>query len=365
MENKRTAPSAIIARTGDAGFINVVMDGESLTLRAVDSVTRFESALESLKAKDWDALYENMRPVKSYASKIDGVEIRDNSVYFNGNLMHSVLTGRILDFVNAGLPHEPLCRFMVKLMSNPSKRATDELYTFLEHQNLPITDNGNFLAYKAIQRDWYSITASQTTRKHVLNRIGDVVEMPRNEVCDNKDIGCSYGLHAGTLEYASSFGGSRGRMVIVEIDPADVVSIPTDCSFQKLRTSRYKVIGEYTGPLVEPLYKSQWYDSHDDDSYDDYEDYDECDGDGSCDDCDCMESPNSYSFRNSSFLESIAWTDNSNGTVNIKVKYNNEPDKSSYYNVPHGVLSDWIQKDSSGYSAGRYYNDCIKGNYWV
>jgi hypothetical protein len=30
--------------------------------------------------------------------------------------------------------------------------------------------------------------------------------------------------------------------MIVEIDPADVVSVPVDCSCQKLRTTTYKVV---------------------------------------------------------------------------------------------------------------------------
>jgi hypothetical protein len=38
-------------------------------------------------------------------------------------------------------------------------------------------------------------------------------------------------------------------MVIVEVDPADVVSVPHDCNNQKLRTAKYAVIAEFERPL--------------------------------------------------------------------------------------------------------------------
>jgi hypothetical protein len=87
--------------------------------------------------------------------------------------------------------------------------------------------------------------------------------MPRNKVDDNKEVGCSYGFHAGTLEYASDFASDSDKLVVVEIDPADVVSIPTDCNFQKLRTCRYKVVAEYEKPLVESNCTSRFQTSND------------------------------------------------------------------------------------------------------
>jgi hypothetical protein len=44
----------------------------------------------------------------------------------------------------------------------------------------------------------------------------------------------------------------------VEINPADVVSIPTDCNFQKLRTCKYKVVAEHELPLTSPVYASRY-----------------------------------------------------------------------------------------------------------
>jgi hypothetical protein len=121
--------------------------------------------------------------------------------------------------------------------------------------------------------------------------------MPRNKVDDDKLVGCSYGFHAGTLEYASNFAGGNDRLVLVEIDPADVVSIPVDCEFQKLRTCRYKVVQEYDRPLSEPVYESRFSTENDDDDlWDDDEDDElpfcsDCReaSYGNCDECDCCE----------------------------------------------------------------------------
>jgi hypothetical protein len=41
--------------------------------------------------------------------------------------------------------------------------------------------------------------------------------------------------------------------VIVEVDPADVVSVPYSDA-NKLRTCKYKVLADYQGPLDNPLH---------------------------------------------------------------------------------------------------------------
>ena len=81
----------------------------------------------------------------------------------------------------------------------------------------------------------------------------DVLEMRRNGVCDDANLGCSSGFHAGSYEYAKGYASNGGNLMIVEINPADVVSVPYDCSCQKLRTSKYKVVGHYETIDAPPL----------------------------------------------------------------------------------------------------------------
>ena len=96
--------------------------------------------------------------------------------------------------------------------------------------------------------------------------------MRRNGVCDDANVGCSSGFHAGSYEYAKGYASGGGNLMVVEIDPSDVVSVPFDCDCQKLRTAKYKVVAHYETIDATPL-EHDLYDSGYDVDYDDDEDY--------------------------------------------------------------------------------------------
>jgi len=260
------------------GFLTVVVDGKQHTILA--SNPAFASAVSAFQIKDFDALMLALDPSRKFLNlyaKYEQIEVKDGSVFVDGDVIQSVVADRIINFLADGIDCLPIFKFITRLQLNPSKRAVDELYTFLEHKNLPYTESGTFLAYKAVRNDF--------TDKHsgkFFNGVGEVLSMPRNKVDDDKNVGCSYGFHAGTLKYASEFACGNDKMVLVEIDPADVVSIPTDCEFQKLRTCRYKVVAEYERPLDELVYESRFSTENDDDVDEEWDD-DEL----SCSECDC------------------------------------------------------------------------------
>ena len=275
------------------GFITVVLDGERYSINAGNGL--FSKALDAYKVNDWDAFIACVNPtirLKSLYASYEGIEVKDGNLYVFGDPVHSTLATRVLSFLEAGLDCVHLFKFILKLNLNPSKRAVDELYTFLEHRALPITDNGNFFAYKAVREDYTDKYSGK-----FLNTIDAVLEMPRNKVDDDKEVGCSYGFHAGTVEYAKDFLGGSGHLMIVEINPVDVVSIPTDCQFQKLRTCKYKVVGEYEIDLTDPMYASRFQTDQDDEvdywssEDDEYPTCSDCGEEsyGNCDDCDCCE----------------------------------------------------------------------------
>lgn len=179
----------------------------------------------------------------------DGATCREDGVLeFAGIEIGAPIVAKFQLFEELGLKQGALIRFLRNLARNPSRRCVTELYSFMEHGNMPVTEDGCFLAYKAIREDW--------TDKHTgtfVNKVGRTLTMPRNAVCDDPDEGCSKGFHAGSLSYALGFRnvGANDRLVIVKINPEHVVSVPKDCSWQKLRTCQYKVIGEYRDPLAE------------------------------------------------------------------------------------------------------------------
>jgi hypothetical protein len=48
------------------------------------------------------------------------------------------------------------------------------------------------------------------------------------------------------------------KIVIVKINPQDVVSVPLDENCQKVRVCFYEVVAEYQGVLTRPLYSEEF-----------------------------------------------------------------------------------------------------------
>ena len=225
----------------------------------------YKMILEALPTATNDELLELVDIETAVAAFSQGqVEVKNGKVLFEGEEVHGSISKRILEFMSKGLPFEPLVKFLENLMNNPSMQSQTELYDFLEHENLPITEDGYFLAYKAVSKDF-----KDKWRGSFDNRVGQVCEMRRAKVDDNRGRGCSAGLHAGALNYVATYGSvdAGDHIVIVKINPEDVVSVPSDCNCEKLRTCKYEVVGEYQGELLKPLYKSEF----EEDSYVDEE----------------------------------------------------------------------------------------------
>ena len=230
--------------------------------------------MDSLQSASEDELLELVDIQTAVATFSQGrVEVKNGRVLYDGEEVHGAISKRILEFMSKGLPFQPLVNFLDNLMENPSMQSQTELYDFLEHQYLPITEDGHFLAYKAVRNDYKDKYAGTFD-----NRVGSICEMRRAKVDDNRGVGCSQGLHAGALNYVASYGSvdSGDKIVIVKINPKDVVSVPNDCNCEKLRTCRYEVVGEYQGELLKPLYKSEFseddYDDEEEALYDEYDD---------------------------------------------------------------------------------------------
>jgi len=236
--------------------------------------TNYRLIMEILQSATEDELLQLVDIQTAITNYSNGmVTIQNGKVMYDGEVVHGSISKRILEFMSKGLPFEPLVNFLNNLMENPSMQSQNELYDFLEHEHLPITEDGYFLAYKAVRGDYMDKYAGKFR-----NKVGDTCKMNRAKVDDNRSMGCSQGLHAGALNYVAGYGNvdSGDRIVIVKINPKDVVSVPSDCNYQKLRTCEYLVVGEYQGELLKPLYKAEFsedtYDDEDEDVYDEYDD---------------------------------------------------------------------------------------------
>jgi len=233
--------------------IVVVIGNNSHTISSTHMT--YHKVLEAIKADDWNTVKDVIEPKKVVINYGAGnVSVQGDTLFWKGAEMHNSLSTRMVQMLQDGFPVEPLVLFMENLMKNSSKRAVDELYGFLEKNSLPITPDGCFLSYKKVRDDYMDIHSGTFN-----NSIGATCEMERNQVDDDKDRTCSAGLHFCSKEYLPNFGDSTSRTMILKVNPADVVSIPTDYNNSKGRACKYVVVGElgvdadeaFTAPVQE------------------------------------------------------------------------------------------------------------------
>ena len=224
--------------------ITIFSEDEVFTVDA--SHPRFDSIKGSLKDLDYNTAIDLIDMAKQVADFTDGhFSVIDGCVQYQGKVLDNSLTQRILRMMQEGFDITPMVRFMGNLMQNPSGRAVKELYRFLESNNLPITKNGRFMAYKNVSTDYLDRHTGTFD-----NSVGQMVEMPRNEVMDDPNETCSAGLHFCSIEYLQGFWGTSGHTMLIEINPADVVSIPVDYNNSKGRCSKYYVVAEHASEDV-------------------------------------------------------------------------------------------------------------------
>tara|TARA_Y100001970_G_scaffold283149_1_gene397594 strand:+ start:3508 stop:4647 length:1140 start_codon:yes stop_codon:yes gene_type:complete len=175
-------------------------------------------------------------------SESTNIRVENGKLFYGDREMKTGLARRIIQLVQGGKNGQaaPLVNFMENVMLNPSFRAVEGLYEWLEKSNLPITPDGCFIAWKMVRDDYkdhYSGTFD--------NSVGCVVEIPRNQVDENPDRTCSSGLHFCSNDYLGSYGGG-GRTMMVKVNPRDVGAFPRDYNTSKGRCCRYEVIEEVT-----------------------------------------------------------------------------------------------------------------------
>jgi hypothetical protein len=311
------------------GKITACINGAIYTIDSTHP--NYAKALDAIKAQDYDAFLDHVdltRKVKDFVLNSD-VQIVDGIINYKGESVHNTLTKRVISFMQQDLPFKPLLNFLYNLMENPSYRAVNELYDFLDVGELPITEDGHFLAFKNVKSDYKDIHSGTFD-----NSVGSICEMPRYKVDEDKDRTCSSGLHFCSIAYLPHFSDSNGgHTMIVKINPKDVVSIPADYNNTKGRCSRYEVVAEYTENWREKigrgengfdsdLYSSaggEYGEGHDEDYANDH--YAENDEEENCESCGTI--LDNYDEQED-FCNSCAKDDN---------QYGKKPDGSLFHNL--------------------------------
>lgn len=214
---------------------------------------RFLPLRDALLAQQWDDVPKLLAVAQAVEKWAGGRVVQKDCMYLlDGDPVPLSLQERIRAMATAGEDPTPLFLFWERLRHNPSKRSVDSLWAFLDHANIPIAQDGFILAYKSVRENWkdhYSGT--------VLNEIGSVHEMPRNQISDDPREACHAGFHVGDLTYARDMHPGSSRLIICKVDPEHVVCVPYDESARKMRVCRYEVIGEHGAALPSTTAKAE------------------------------------------------------------------------------------------------------------
>lgn len=286
---------SLVADKNGRSLTVIFEDGETVTVPG--SHPHFDDVLMHLldDAADESWVRSRVDLVRAAGTKLralsERVRVAGNRLLFDGDEIDGAIAEHIVALVEADDEdgYGPLVNFLEKLYTNPSENSINALYTWLQTGRFTITPDGDFIAYKgvAVGPDGVSLSIhsgkavvnGEVIQGQIPNPDGAVVEMPRSEVDADTGVHCSTGLHAGTWNYASNFG--HGRVLTVKINPRDVVSVPNDCSYAKLRVARYTVVEAVDQAFTTPTVYPTTPDPEDDEDYDDDE-YDEW-GDGDYD----------------------------------------------------------------------------------
>jgi len=223
--------------------LNLVIKGKPVAVSKSDK--HFDEVVDALKKgadeTEVTAILEAELVRLTAATRLtDDIEIKGGELLFQGEVINNTLSNRILAMVEEGFNLTPMVAFMTNLMTNPSSRVVNQLYAFLEKGKNAITEDGHFLAYKAVRKDFKDIHSGTFD-----NSIGQVVSIPRRKVDEDPNRTCSYGLHVCSFDYLPHFAHADGHIMICKVNPADVVAIPADYNDTKMRVCSYAVIGEY------------------------------------------------------------------------------------------------------------------------
>lgn len=186
----------------------------------------FEKALSLMNIKSGLKTYSNGK-----------LKIEGNKCYYENIEVSGEVITRMVSSMRNGEPFEKYVNFYLKLKNNPDSSVIERLYEFLKANDIEILENGNFSAYKVVTANYTDCRTGT-----IDNSVGTTVTMDRKDVDKNHKNTCSHGLHVCSKRYISEFRSSTNVVVITEVSPYDVVSVPFDYNGSKMRVCKYKVV---------------------------------------------------------------------------------------------------------------------------
>jgi len=164
--------------------------------------------------------------------KFGAVTVGQDGVFYGDKLVPSHLTTKMLEILARGLDITPWGRFLDRIYHNQRQASIDAIGNWLVFVGMPITTDGMLLAYKKVRADHSAF-------------IGDPVAHAPDTTIESED-----GLAFSSWDCLPRTTGNNGRVMIVEIDPADIVSIPLDYHASMGVARKFRVLAEIAPQLV-------------------------------------------------------------------------------------------------------------------
>ena len=255
-----------------SGVINLVMDGENhtvphghhnhkLLLKAVRG--KVEDPNEFRRLLDLDPaaakVEEVVQIVQPYSDGLIAVDPTNKTVVYGDQELPESLQRRMVELIEEGYGGDgfkAFCKFCDRLMQNPDPNSREQGYGFLDQKGLPITPDGYFLAYKALDSNYRDMHTHK-----IDNNIGAKPRMKREDCNSDPNYGCHNGYHVGSADFARNFGNGSGQFVVVKVDPRDIVCVPHQ-DYGKIRICGYEVIRDMEGQENCRALEGGLYDTH-------------------------------------------------------------------------------------------------------
>lgn len=245
-----------------------VIDNNDKTHKIESDHRNFDKICKAVSDGDqslFETLLADVAPEKLPEPDLDGFEHelfekRDGEIFYRGVWkLEGPTKTKLVSLLKYGMNLQPFINFLDNLYNNVSSQVTSQLMRFLDYEELPITEDGCFIAYKGIRADKYShhgnlevqlLQGVRDDQGRILNEEGHVIEIRRNQVNCNPNETCSQGLHVGSHKFALDYGPI---LATIKVNPIDVVSVPTDYNGQKLRCCKYLVVKHEVKKIEQPV----------------------------------------------------------------------------------------------------------------
>lgn len=138
--------------------VNLLIDGNThqKVFATQEEANAFFRLMHKAKSGDNEAyeqiLFELNRKFKTVIKDLLEIDASEN-YYLKGIdiVLPELLAKTFIEYLDNNFPVDSLVNFWKLLVINPDPRVRTDLFKFLQHYNFAITDNGYFIAYKAVK----------------------------------------------------------------------------------------------------------------------------------------------------------------------------------------------------------------------